>query len=172
MSKEILEAKQQVVNEIAENLKNSQSAVVVEYRGLTVADVTELRRALRAENVGFKVYKNKLAQRATEEAGMAELNEYLVGPNAIAFGHEDAVAPARILAEFAKKHEALQIKAGNVEGKFLPKEEVMAVAKLPNREGMYSMLLACMKEPVAKVARVIQAVADAKGGEEAAPAAE
>ena len=118
------------------------------------------------------MYKNKLAQRATEEAGMAELNEYLVGPNAIAFGHEDAVAPARILAEFAKKHEALQIKAGYVEGKFLPKEEVMAVAKLPNREGMYSMLLACMKEPVAKVARVIQAVADAKGGEEAAPAAE
>ena len=98
---------------------------------LPVADVTELRRALRAENVGFKVYKNKLAQRATEEAGMAELNEYLVGPNAIAFGHEDAVAPARILAEFAKKHEALQIKAGYVEGKFLPKEEVMAVAKLP-----------------------------------------
>ena len=98
---------------------------------------------------------------------MSELNEYLVGPNAIAFGHEDAVAPARILAEFAKKHEALQIKAGYVEGKFLPQEEVMAVAKLPNREGMYSMLLACMKEPVAKVARVIQAVADAQGGDAA-----
>ena len=170
MSKEILEAKQQVVNEITDNLKNAQSAVVVEYRGLTVADVTELRRALRAENVGFKVYKNKLVQRATEAAGMSELNEYLVGPNAIAFGHDDAVAPARILAEFAKKHEALQIKAGYVEGKFLPKEEVIAVSKLPNREGMYSMLLACMKEPVAKVARVIQAVADAR--DEAAPAAE
>lgn len=168
-----MEAKQQVVSEIAENFKSAQSTIVAEYRGMTVAEMTELRRALRAENVGFKVYKNKLAQRAADQEGMSELNEYLVGPNAIAFGHEDAVAPARILAEFAKKHEALVIKAGYVEGKFLPQEEVMAVAKLPNREGMYSMLLACLKDPVAKVARVIQAVADAKGGEgEAAPAAE
>ena len=173
MSKEIMEAKQQVVSEIAENFKSAQSTIIAEYRGMTVAEMTELRRALRAENVGFKVYKNKVAQRAADQEGMSELNEYLVGPNAIAFGHEDAVAPARILAEFAKKHEALVIKAGYVEGKFLPQEEVMEVAKLPNREGMYSMLLACLKEPVAKVARVIQAVADAKGGEgEAAPAAE
>lgn len=167
----MIEAKQQVVNEIAEQLKAAQSTIVVEYRGLTVAEMTELRRTLRAENVGFKVYKNKLVQRAAEKEGMAELNEFLVGPNAVAFGHEDAVAPARLLAEFAKKHDALVIKAGYVEGKFLPQEEVVAVAKLPNREGMYSMLLACMKEPVAKVARVIQAVADAQGGE-AAPAAE
>ncbi len=173
MSKEIIEAKQQVVAEIAESLKNSQSAIVVEYRGLTVAEMTELRRSLRAENVGIKVYKNKLVQRAAEEVGMAELNQHLVGPNAIAFGHEDAVAPARLLAEFAKKHKALVIKAGYVEGKYLPKESVEEVSKLPNREGMYSMLLCCMKEPVAKVARVIQALADKQGeGEEAAPAAE
>lgn len=165
-----MEAKQQVVAEIAEQLKAAQSTVVVEYRGLSVAEMTELRNALRAENVGFKVYKNKLVQRAAEQEGMAELNDALVGPNAVAFGHEDAVAPARILADFAKKHEALVIKAGYVEGKYLPQEEVMAVAKLPNREGMYSMLLACMKEPVAKVARVIQAIADKNG--EAAPAAE
>ena len=154
MSKEIIEAKKQVVSEIAQQLKDAQSTVVVEYRGLTVAEMTELRRTLRAENVGFKVYKNKLVQRATEQEGMTELNEYLVGPNAIAFGHEDAVAPARLLAGFAKEHEALVIKAGYVEGKFLPQEEVMAVAKLPNREGMYSMLLAMMKEPVAKVAKM------------------
>lgn len=172
MSKEIIEAKKLVVEEIAQQFKNAQSSIVVEYRGLTVAEVTELRRTLRAENVGFKVYKNKLAQRAAEQEGMAELNEYLVGPNAIAFGHEDAVAPARILAEFAKDHEALVVKAGFVEGKFLSQEEVNEVAKLPSREGMYSMLLAMMKEPVAKVARVIQAVADARDGGEAAPAAE
>ena len=170
MSVEAINAKKVVVEEITGKFNDSQSAVVVEYRGLSVAEVTELRKALRAENVGFKVYKNKLVQRAAEQEGMNELNEFLVGPNAIAFGHEDAVAPARILAEFAKGHEALVIKAGYVEGKFLPQEEVMAVAKLPNREGMYSMLLACMKEPVAKVARVLQAVADARG--EAAPAAE
>ena len=171
MSKEIIEAKQQVVAEIAEQLKSSQSTVVVEYRGLTVAEMTELRRALRAENVGFKIYKNTLVQRAAEQEGMNELVEHLEGPNAVAFGHDDAVAPARILAGFAKEHEALVIKAGYVEGKYLPQEEIMAVAKLPNREGMYSMLLACMKEPVARVARVIQAVADAKDGG-AAPEAE
>lgn len=170
MSKAIIEAKEQVVNEIAAQLNAAQSTVVVEYRGLSVADMTELRNALREENVTFKVYKNKLVQRATEKEGMTELNEYLVGPNAIAFGNEDAVAPARVLAKFAKDHEELVIKAGYVEGKFLPQEEVMAVAKLPNRSGMYSMLLGCMKEPVAKFARVVKAVADAK--EEAAPAAE
>jgi large subunit ribosomal protein L10 len=170
-SEKVLEVKKEVVEEIAQQLKGSQSTVVVEYRGLTVGEMTELRRALREENVEFKVYKNKLAQRAVEQEGMAELNEYLVGPNALAFGKEDAVAPARVLSKFAKDHENLVIKAGYVEGKFLPEEEIKEVAKLPNREGMYSMLLAMMKEPVAKVARVIQAVADAKDGE-AAPAAE
>lgn len=170
MSKEMIEAKTKVVAEIADQLKTAQSTVVVEYRGLSVGEITELRGALRAENVSMKVYKNKLTQRATEQEGMDKLNEYLVGPNAIVFGQEDAVAPARILAEFAKKHEALVIKAGYVEGKFLPAEEVQAVAKLPNRSGMYSMLLGCIQAPVSKFARAIKAVADAKEG--AAPAAE
>ena len=168
MSKEAMEAKQVVIDEIVANLKESQSAVVCEYRGLSVAEVTELRRALRAENVGYKVYKNKLVKRALAEANMTELESQLTGPNAIAFGREDAVAPARVLAKFAKEHEALVLKGGYVEGKYLPQEEILAVAKLPNREGMYSMLLAMMKEPVAKVARVIQAVADAKPADGAA----
>ena len=168
MSKEIIEAKQQVVSEIAESFKAAQSSIVVEYRGLTVADMTELRKALRAENVGFKVYKNKLVQRATESAGYAEINDKLVGPNAIAFGHSDAVAPARILANFAKDHEALVIKAGIVEGKVLEVEEINEIAKLPGREGMYSMLLGMLQAPVSKFARVVKAVADAReenGGE-------
>lgn len=166
MSAQAIEAKKVVVSEISEKFQNSQSAVVVEYRGLTVAEVTELRRALRAENVEFKVYKNKLVQRATESLGYGEINSQLVGPNAIAFGTNDAVAPARVLAKFAKDHDLLVIKAGIVEGKVLGQDEVNALAKLPNREGMYSMLLGCIKEPVAKFARVIQAVADAKGGSE------
>lgn len=170
MSKEIIEAKEQVVAEIAQQLKAAQSSVVVEYRGLSVAEMTELRRSLRAENVTFKVYKNKLVQRAAEQEGMSEYKDYLTGPNAIAFGQEDAIAPARVLADFAKKHEALVIKAGYVEGKFLPQEEVMTLAKLPNRSGMYSMLLGCLQAPVSKFARVIKAVADAKEG--SAPVAE
>ena len=116
----------------------------------------------------FKVYKNKLVQRATESAGYAEINDKLVGPNAIAFGHSDAVAPARVLANFAKDHEALVIKAGIVEGKVLEVEEINEIAKLPGREGMYSMLLGMLQAPVSKFARVVKAVADAReenGGE-------
>ena len=164
MSVEAINAKKVVVEEIAGKFNDSQSAVVVEYRGLSVAEVTELRE----EDVEFKVYKNKLVQRATESAGYAEINDKLVGPNAIAFGHSDAVAPARILANFAKDHEALVIKAGIVEGKVLEVEEINEIAKLPGREGMYSMLLGMLQAPVSKFARVVKAVADAReenGGE-------
>ena len=140
MSKEILEAKQQVVAEISEQLKASQSTVVVEYRGLTVAEVTELRRALRAENVGFKVYKNTLVQRAVEQEGMNELEEYLVGPNALAFGKDDAVAPARILADFAKDHEALILKIGYVDGEIADNKKLAEYATIPSRDGLLTML--------------------------------
>ena len=165
MSVEAINAKKVVVEEITGKFNDSQSAVVVEYRGLSVAEVTELRKALREEDVEFKVYKNKLVQRATESA---EINDKLVGPNAIAFGHSDAVAPARVLANFAKDHEALVIKAGIVEGKVLEVEEINEIAKLPGREGMYSMLLGMLQAPVSKFARVVKAVADAReenGGE-------
>ena len=178
MSVEAINAKKIVVEEITGKFNDSQSAVVVEYRGLSVAEVTELRRALREEDVEFKVYKNKLVQRATESAGYAEINDKLVGPNAIAFGHSDAVAPARVLAEFAKDHDALVIKAGIVEGKVLEVEEINEIAKLPGREGMYSMLLGMLQAPVSKFARVVKAVAEAKpedgsaAAEEAAPVEE
>jgi len=162
MSVEAINAKKVVVEEITGKFNDSQSAVVVEYRGLSVAEVTELRKSLREEDVEFKVYKNKLVQRATESAGYAEINDKLVGPNAIAFGHSDAVAPARILANFAKDHEALVIKAGMVEGKVLDVEEIKEISKLPNREGMYSMLLGMLQAPVSKFARVVKAVAEAK----------
>lgn len=168
MSAQAIEAKKVVVSEIAEKFQGAQSAVVVEYRGLSVAEVTELRRALRAENVEFKVYKNKMVQRATESLGYGEINSQLVGPNAIAFGTNDAVAPARILANFAKKHDLLVIKAGIVEGKVLGQDEMKEIAKLPNREGMYSMFLGCLQAPISKFARVVKAVSDAKGGSEEA----
>ena len=155
-NEKVLVAKQAVIDEITDKLTNAQSVVVAEYRGLTVDEVTELRRALRAENVELKVYKNKLALRATEACGKQELDEFLTGPNAIAFGHDDAVAPARVLAKFAKDHEALVIKTAIVEGKLLSKEEVMELSKLPNKEGMLSMLLACLKAPVSKKQKDLQ----------------
>lgn len=172
MNQAIIDSKKAVVAEIAEKMKASQSTVVVEYRGLSVAEVTELRRNLRQENVEFKVYKNSLAQRAAEEIGAGELNSDLIGPNAIAFGN-DAVAPARILADFAKKHENLVLKGGIVEGKVVSVDTVKELASLPNREGMLSMLLSCLQAPVRDFACVVKAVSDAKAeGNEAAPAEE
>ena len=106
MSVEAINAKKVVVEEITGKFNDSQSAVVVEYRGLSVAEVTELRKALREEDVELKVYKNAIARRASEKLGYNDFSEGLVGPNALAFG-KDPVAPARVLAKFAKNHENL-----------------------------------------------------------------
>lgn len=161
MNEAIINSKKAVVSEIADKMKQSQSTVVVEYRGLTVAEVTQLRRELRAENVEFKVYKNSLAQRAAEEAGAGDLAKDLIGPNAIAFGG-DAVAPSRVLAKFAKKHENLVLKSGIVEGKVVDATTIKELSTLPNRDGMLSMLLSCLQSPVRGVACAIKAVHDQK----------
>ena len=171
MSAEAIKAKSALVEEIAAKLKGAQSAVVVEYRGLSVAEMTELRNNLRAEDVELKVYKNSLVQRATVATEYEGLNAELTGPNAIALGNSDAVAPARVIAKFAKDHEALVIKAAVVEGKLLTVDEVKEISKLPNREGMYSMLLGMLQAPVSKFARVVKAVAEAKESGSTAEAA-
>ena len=111
-----INAKKQIVDEIAGKLKDSVSTVVVDYRGLNVAEVTELRKQLREAGIEFKVYKNSMTRRAADQVELSGLNEALTGPNAIAFSNEDVVAPAKILNDFAKKHEALEIKAGVIEG--------------------------------------------------------
>lgn len=161
MNQAVLETKKQVVAEVSEKFKNCGSAVVVEYRGLSVAQVTELRRQLRAEDVEFKVYKNSITSRAAEDAGYSELCEHLTGPNAVAFS-SDAVAPSRILAKFAKKNDKLVLKAGLVEGKVVGLETIKELSSLPNREGMLSMLLSCLQSPVRSFACVVKAVSDAK----------
>lgn len=166
MNEAIINSKKAVVAEIADKMKEAQSTVVVEYRGLTVAEITQLRRDLRAEDVDFKVYKNSLAQRAAEEAGAADLVKDLVGPNAIAFGG-DAVAPARVLAKFAKKHEALVLKSGIVEGKVVSVETIHKLSSLPNREGMISMFMGCLQSPVRKFACAFNAVKEQKENAEA-----
>ena len=166
MNQAIIDSKKLVVSEIASKMKENDSTVVVEYRGLSVAEVTELRRELRKENVEMKVYKNSLAQRAASEVGAEELTNDLVGPNALVFG-PDAVAPARILAEFAKKHEKLVLKSGIVEGKVVGVETIKELAGLPNREGMLSMLLSCLQSPIRSFACVVKAVADKQSEGEA-----
>ena len=178
MNQAVLSNKQALVTEISDKIKGSQSTVVCEYRGLSVAEVTELRRSLRSEGVDFKVYKNTMVERACDDCGFEDLKDALSGPNAFAFS-EDATAPARVLAQFAKKHKALVLKKGIVEGKVVDEATIKELSLLPNRDGMLSMLLSCLQSPVSSFARVVKAVADAKEAgapapvaEEAAPAAE
>ena len=178
MNQAVLSNKQALVTEISDKIKGSQSTVVCEYRGLSVAEVTELRRSLRSEGVDFKVYKNTMVERACDDCGFEDLKDALSGPNAFAFS-EDATAPARVLAKFAKKHKALVLKKGIVEGKVVDEATIKELSLLPNRDGMLSMLLSCLQSPVSSFARVVKAVADAKEAgapapvaEEAAPAAE
>ncbi|TWI53612.1 50S ribosomal protein L10 [Halalkalibacter nanhaiisediminis] len=158
----VLEQKKQVVADIAAKLNGSKATVVVDYRGLNVAEVTELRKQLREAGVEFKVYKNTLTRRATAEANLTELDAQLVGPTAIAFSAEDVIAPAKVLNEFAKKHEALEIKAGVIEGQVASVEEIKALAELPSREGLLSMLANVLQAPMRGFALVTKAVADQK----------
>ena len=161
MNQAILEQKQKLVDVIADKMQNAASSVIVEYRGLTVGEVTQLRRDLRAENIEFVVYKNSMTRRAAEKLGHNDLLESLTGPNAIAFS-DDAVAPSRVLANFAKKHECLVLKAGVVDGKIVDNDALKQLSTLPNKEGMISMLLGCLQSPIRSVACAVKAVADAK----------
>lgn len=158
----IREEKAQVVQEISQKLRDSKSTIVADYRGLTVAEVTELRKQLREAGVEFKVLKNTMTRRATAEVGLTELDAVLTGPSAIAFSFEDVVAPARILNDFAKTHKALELKGGVVEGRVISLQEVEALATLPSREGLLSMLLSVLQAPMRNFAYAVSQVADQK----------
>ncbi|EUJ33841.1 50S ribosomal protein L10 [Listeria floridensis FSL S10-1187] len=163
----ILDAKKSTVDEITAKLTDSASTIIVDYRGLNVSDVTELRKQLREAGIDFKVYKNTMVRRAVEAKGFEGLEEVLTGPNAIAFSNDDVVAPAKILNDFAKDHEALEIKAGIIEGQVSSIDEVKALATLPSREGLLSMLCNVLQAPVRNLALATKAVADQKAEQEA-----
>ena len=158
MNQEILQAKKEVVSEVVENVKNSNAVVVVEYRGLSVTEITEVRRALRAVDGKLRVYKNSLVERAVEELGHTDLKEVLEGPNAIVFT-KDTIAGPKVIAKFAKKHEHLVIKGGLIEGKVATADEVKTIATL-GRDGLISMFLSCLQAPVRGFACAVKAVAD------------
>ena len=163
----VREDKQQVVTEIVEKLRNSKTTVITDYRGLNVAEVTELRKILREAGIEYRVLKNTLVRRATAETDLTELDEVLSGPTAIAFSNDDLVAPAKIIVDFAKKHDALEVKAGVLEGKILNVDEVKALASLPSREGLLSMLLSVLQAPMRNMALAVKAVAEQKETQEA-----
>ncbi|HGK5953931.1 TPA: 50S ribosomal protein L10 [Streptococcus agalactiae] len=160
MSEAIIAKKAEQVELIAEKMKAAASIVVVDSRGLTVEQDTNLRRSLRESDVEFKVIKNSILIRAAEKAGLEDLKELFVGPSAVAFSNEDVIAPAKVISDFAKDAESLEIKGGSVDGKFTSVEEINALAKLPNKEGMLSMLLSVLQAPVRNVAYAVKAVAE------------
>lgn len=173
---EVLENKKAVVAEIQDKVKNSASTVVVEYHGLNVGQITTLRRELRKEGIEFKVYKNKMFQRAVEGTEFEDLKSELVGPNAVAFG-SDAVAPSRVLAQFAKKNKKLILKAGIVDGKLVNADEIKELSSLPNHDGMIAMLLGMFQSPIRSFAYAVSQVAEQRAAngevvEEVAAAAE
>ena len=160
MNSAIIDIKKQEVNEVTQRFQGSVSCVVVNYRGLTVKEVTELRSKLRAEGAELKVIKNNISRRAAADAGYDKLADVFTGPNAIVFSEDDAVAPARIIYNFAKEHAKLELKGGFVERKIVSVEQINEVAKLPNRDGMLSMLLSVLQAPVRNFALVVKAIGE------------
>ena len=158
-----VELKQPIVAAIAEDVKDAQSVVIVDYRGLTVAQDTELRKQLREAGIIYKVCKNTMMKRAFEGTDFAGLAEYLEGPSAMAVSKDDATAPARILCNFAKTADKLEVKAGVVEGKVYDENGVKALSAIPSREELLSKLLGSIQSPIANFARVIKQIAENGG---------
>lgn len=162
-----LELKKATVAQIKEKLTTAQSVVLVDYRGLNVAEVTELRKQFRAAGVEYAVLKNSLVGIAAKEVGIEGLDSILEGPIALAFGMTDAVAPAKIIAEFAKKNDKLKVKAGILDGAILDVAGVEKLSAIPSREVLIAKVMGSMMSAVSKFVYVLEAIRKQKAGEEA-----
>jgi large subunit ribosomal protein L10 len=151
-----LQAKSQNVEEIKEKISKAQSVVVVDYRGLNVEQLTELRSRYRKAGVEYKVYKNTMMRFAFKDSGLEEFNEFLKGPSAIAFGYDDPVQAAKITSDFAKENDKLEIKAGIVDGKVIDVNGVKDLANLPPREVLIAQVLGGFNAPIQGFANVLQ----------------
>ncbi len=161
-SEKVLQQKQQMVADLSEKLKTAAAGVFVDYCGLTVEEDTQLRNKLREANIEYSVVKNTLTKRAANEAGYTEFDEILNGPTALALSFDDVVAPARVLAEFAKGKDVFEIKAGFMEGKAMSIEEVTALSQIPSKDTLYAMLAGGLNATIAGLARAIDAVREQK----------
>lgn len=180
-SEKVLEAKKAQVAEVIDVLKEAQTGVLVDYRGLTVEEDTNLRTKLREANVKYFVMKNTLLLRAAKEVGLEALEEALHGPTAIAVSSEDAVAPAKVLADFAKDNEKLEIKSGFMDGAVMSLDEIKKLAATPNMDTLIAKMMGSLNSPISSLARLLATIADggveiadliAKKEAEAAPAEE
>ena len=156
----VLEQKQKVVQEIRSKIGDAKSIVLVDYRGLTVEEVTELRKKYTEAGVEYKVYKNSMMRFAFKEEGYEDFNNYLVGPNGIAICKDDPVAAARVTNDFAKDHKNLEFKAGIVEGEVVGVDKIKAIGELPSKEVLLTQLVVGLNAPIAMFARVLQAIVD------------
>lgn len=161
-----LEMKKAKVLEIKDKMEKAQGMVFAKYQGLTVEEDTELRKKLREAGVEYKVYKNTLTTLAAKELGLESLESYLVGPLSVAFGYEDATAPARVLNDFAKTHKKLELKAAIVEGNIYDSKEVERLAAIPSREILISKLLGSFKAPLSNLAYLLNAIAEKQSSAE------
>lgn len=161
-----IEMKKAVVAEIKEKLVNAKSVVLIDYRGLTVAEVTELRNQCRKAGVEYAVLKNTMVNLAAKEAGIEGLESYLKGPTAVAFGMEDAVAPAKVLTEFIKKTKKTEVKCGLLDGQILDAAGVEALAAIPSREVLIAKIMGSMMSAVSKFVYVVEAIRKKAAGEE------
>ena len=170
----VLSEKQAVVASLTETLKTASSGVLVDYRGITVAEDTALRVELRANQVEYAVVKNTLTRFAIKEAGLDELDPLLNGTTSLATCKDDPIAPMRVINKFAKQFNGAKfvIKGGFMDGKVIPLEDIMALAELPSKEGLQAMVLGTMLAPITSLALVLKAIAEEKGGFVEAPAAE
>ncbi len=163
MSIEAHKEKQLVIDEIKGKLEKAQSAVIVDYIGITVAQADEMRKKLREAGVDYTVYKNTLVKRAIEGTDYEGLKDVLAGPSALAIGYEDAIAPARVLQKIIKDYKKMSFKAGIVEGELYDVKGIEALAELPSRDELIAKFMGSIQSPVSKAVRTFQAIADAKG---------
>ncbi len=159
-SQKVLDEKKQVVAGLSEQFKTAVSGVLVDYCGLNVEQDTQLRNKLREAGVEYKVIKNTLARIAAKEVGFDELDPVLNGPTALAVSMTDEVAPAKIIADFAKDNEQLEIKSGFLDGKVVSLDEVKKLAATPNRDTLIAMVMGSLNAPVSKLVRTLQALVD------------
>jgi len=158
-----VELKKPIVQEISENVAGAQGVVLVDYRGLTVEQDTQLRKQLREAGITYKVYKNTMMNFAFKGTDFEALAPCLEGPSAVAISKDDATAPARVLAKFAKTAPKLELKGGVVEGVYYDAKGIIEVSQIPSREELLSKLLGSIQSPIANFARVMNQLAE-KGG--------
>ena len=160
--KEAYKQKQIIIDEIKDKFERAESAVVIDYMGITVAEADEMRKKLREAEVDYTVYKNTLVKRAIEGTKYEALGEILEGPSGFAFSYDDATAPARALNDARKAYKKMEFKGGIIEGEYYDKENIEKIAAIPSRDTLISKFMGSIQSPIANFARVVAQIAEQK----------